>query len=112
LLVDFASLSYEKVFLAYIFIVFFVKWRLPISANVNVRLFPWLINRLIIEASNTIPKTADLVKHFKDKYSYSTIDTILKNKDKILQAIENGAGGKRSIIIAVKHPKLEETLLT
>jgi hypothetical protein len=36
--------------------------------------------QVIIEASNTIPKTADLVKH-----SYSTIDTILK----ILQAIEN-----------------------
>jgi hypothetical protein len=44
--------------------------------------------QVIIEASNTIPKTADLVKHFKNKYSYSTIDTILKNRDKILQAVE------------------------
>lgn len=64
----------------------------------------------IIEASKT-RTTAQLVKHFDNKYPDSTIDTILKNKGKILKAIEDGAGGKRSIVKAVKYPELEEALL-
>jgi hypothetical protein len=65
----------------------------------------------IIEASKTKPKTADLVKHFDNKYVYTTIDTILKNKDKILQAIEDGAGEKRAKLKGAKYPELEEALL-
>lgn len=64
----------------------------------------------IIEASKT-KTTAQLVKHFNNKYADSTIDGILKSKDKILKAIDDGAGGKRKIVRAVKHPKLEEALL-
>ena len=51
----------------------------------------------IIEASET-KSTAQLVTHFNNKYKYTTIDTILKNKDKIQNAIDDGASGKRSKI--------------
>jgi len=64
----------------------------------------------IIEASET-KKTAQLVTHFSDKYKYTTIDTILKNKDKILKAIDDGAGGKRAKLRGGKHSDLEESLL-
>jgi hypothetical protein len=66
----------------------------------------------IIEASETKPKTADLVKHFDNKYVYTTIDTILKNKENILQAIDGGADGKRANLKGAKNPELEEALLT
>lgn len=64
----------------------------------------------IIEASKT--KTpAQLVKHFNNKYKDSAIRGIIKEKDKIQKAIEDGAGGKRSNVSKSKHPNLEESLL-
>jgi hypothetical protein len=69
-------------------------------------------NQTIIEASETKPKTADLVKHFDNKYPYTTIDMILKNTENILQAINGGADGKRANLKSAKNPELEEALLT
>jgi hypothetical protein len=65
----------------------------------------------IIEASKTIPKLVDLVKHFESKYVESTIRGILNNENKILQAIEDGVGGKRANLKGAKNPELEEALL-
>jgi hypothetical protein len=47
-----------------------------------------------IKASKTELKTVDLVKHFDNKYPYFTIDTILKNKEEILNVIDEGAHKK------------------
>jgi hypothetical protein len=65
---------------------------------------------LIIDASAT-KTTAQLRSHFNNNYSESTIRTIIKDKDKILQAIDDGAGGKRAKLRGAKHPNLEEALL-
>lgn len=65
----------------------------------------------IIETSKRKPKTFDLVKHFNNKYGESTIRTIIKNKDKILEAIDEGAGGKRARLKGAKHSDVEEALL-
>jgi uncharacterized membrane-anchored protein YitT (DUF2179 family) len=43
----------------------------------------------IIETLKAEPKTCDLVKHFNGKDAYTTIDIILNNVDKIMQAIDN-----------------------
>jgi len=67
--------------------------------------------QLIIEASKAKPKTSDLVAHFNNKYKESAIRGILKKKDDIQKAIDDGAGGKRSILRSVKHPELEEAVL-
>jgi hypothetical protein len=64
----------------------------------------------IIDASTT--KTpAQLVSHFNKKYDDSTIRKILKKKDKIQEAIDAGAGGKRANLKSAKHSELEEALL-
>jgi len=65
----------------------------------------------IIEASETKPRTADLVTHFSNKYKYTTIDTILKSKTKIQEATDNGAGGKRAKLRGVKHSNLDDAVL-
>jgi hypothetical protein len=52
--------------------------------------------QVITEASNTIPKTADLVKHFKNK------DTILKKKDKLLKTIDHQSCKARGSIADVR----------
>jgi hypothetical protein len=67
--------------------------------------------RIIIEASKTKVKTVDLVKHFNNKYKYTAIDGIIKKKNEILEAIDNGASGKRTRIQDSKYPALEEALL-
>jgi hypothetical protein len=64
----------------------------------------------IIEASKT-RTTAQLVTHFNSKYGESTIRTILKDKDKTLKAIDDGANGKQAFSRTVKYSKLEEALL-
>src|SRR4051812_45119614 len=66
----------------------------------------------IIEASKSIPKVADLVKHFNSKYAESTIRTILSDKDNILNAIDEGASSKRARIKSAKHRELESAVLT
>jgi hypothetical protein len=64
----------------------------------------------IIEASKA--KTpAQLVTHFKGKYKDSAIRGIIKKKDKIQKAIDDGASGKQAFSRAVKFPNLEEALL-
>lgn len=65
----------------------------------------------IIKASETKPKTSDLVDHFSNKYKESTIRTIIKDKDKIQEAIDEGAGGKRAKLRGGKHSNMEEALL-
>ncbi|KAI6177680.1 hypothetical protein M3Y97_00934600 [Aphelenchoides bicaudatus] len=64
----------------------------------------------IIEKSITMPKTADLVKHFDNKYTESTIRTIVKNKDIIQKAIDDGVIGNRIRLKVAKHANLEEAL--
>lgn len=64
----------------------------------------------IIEASKT-RTPAQLVTHFNNKYSDPTIRTIIKDKDKILKAIDDGAGKKRANVSKPKHSSLEEVLL-
>jgi hypothetical protein len=54
---------------------------------------------------------ADLVKHFKEKYQDLTIRKIIGNKEKILQAIEDEADGKRANLKGAKHFKLKKALL-
>ncbi len=66
--------------------------------------------KAIIEASKTknVPAVS---KHFNNKYPESTIKTILKNKDSILKAIDDGIGGKRAILKSLNHPELKEAIL-
>ena len=45
----------------------------------------------IIEASKAKSKVSDLVTHFGNKYPYTSIDTVLKYKDKIQKAVDEGA---------------------
>jgi hypothetical protein len=65
----------------------------------------------IIEVSKTKPKTSDLVSHFNNKYGESAIRNILNSKDKIQEAIDNGAGGKRATLKGAKNSNLDEALL-
>jgi hypothetical protein len=44
--------------------------------------------KAIIKISKTKPKTVYIIKHFDNKYPYFTIDTILNNKEAILNAID------------------------
>lgn len=67
--------------------------------------------QLIIEASKAKPKTSDLVAHFNNKYKESAIRGILKKKDEIQEAIDDGAGGKRANLKSAKHSDLEESVL-
>ena len=68
------------------------------------------VKKALIEASKT-KKVAELVIEFD--LPDSTIKTILndKNKDKILKAIDDGAGGKRVKLKGAKHSDLEEAIL-
>ena len=50
----------------------------------------------IIEASKTKPKTSELVTHFNNKYKYTAIDGILKNKVRIEKAIDDWANNQRN----------------
>ncbi|VDO93043.1 unnamed protein product [Heligmosomoides polygyrus] len=66
--------------------------------------------KAIIEEARakSIPEVA---VHFNRKYPESTIRTILKDKEKILKAVEEGAESKRARIRAAKHSDLDEALL-
>lgn len=64
----------------------------------------------IIEASGT-KSTVQLVTHFNNKYKESAIRGIVKSRDKIQEAIDNGAGGKRATLKGAKHSNLDEALL-
>ena len=59
----------------------------------------------MIETLKAEPKTCDIVKHFNGEDAYTTIDIILNNVDKIMQAIDNN-GKKRLIVKTVKHSNL------
>jgi hypothetical protein len=59
--------------------------------------------------ASAIKKAADLVKEFG--LPESSIRTIIKDKDKIQTATDDGVGGKRAKSKAVKEPELEEALL-
>jgi hypothetical protein len=64
----------------------------------------------IIDASET-KTNAQLVAHFNNKYGESTIRNIVNGKEKILKAINDGAGGKRANLKGAKNPNLEEAIL-
>jgi hypothetical protein len=83
----------------------------PNSRKRNRQTIPLEEKQTIIEASETKPKTSDLATHFKNKYAESTIRTILKNKDKIQKAIDDGAGDKRGTLKGAKNSNLEQALL-
>jgi len=65
----------------------------------------------IIDAAADVKTIPALAKNFNNRYPESTLKTILGSKDKIQQAIDDGASGKRSNLKSGKHPNLEEALL-
>ncbi|VDO62309.1 unnamed protein product [Heligmosomoides polygyrus] len=66
--------------------------------------------KAIIEEART-KSVPEVAVHFNRKYPESTIRTILKDKEKILKAVEEGAESKRARIRAAKHSVLDEALL-
>ncbi|VDO61011.1 unnamed protein product [Heligmosomoides polygyrus] len=66
--------------------------------------------KAIIEEART-KSVPEVAVHFNRKYPESTIRTILKDKENILKAVEEGAESKRARIRAAKHPDLDEALL-
>ncbi|VDP01602.1 unnamed protein product [Heligmosomoides polygyrus] len=66
--------------------------------------------KAIIEEART-KSVPEVAVHFNRKYPESTIRTFLKDKEKILKTVEEGAESKRARIRAAKHSDLNEALL-
>jgi len=66
-------------------------------------------------AADSKKSYADLAKEFSDQtlnLTKSNVQSILNSKAKIMEAIDDGASGKRARLTTGRHVKLEEAVLT
>jgi len=75
------------------------------------------VKKQIIDAksANSSKTYGDLAKEFSNsklKLTDNNIKTIIRDKDKIIEAIDKGIGGKRARLKPAKYEDLEEAVLT